>query len=673
MINAENLSVYFGARPVLKEVSFRLGNAERVAIVGPNGAGKSTLLKCCAGLLKPDEGRVSMPNRCRIGYLSQDTAEASSRTVFDEVMTVFGEAEDALKEMRRLEHQMGEIENHDSPEFHKIADRYDFLQQEIMRLDAYSAEARASRVLHGLGFEDKDFHKAHAEFSGGWRMRTELAKILLSAPDILLLDEPTNYLDIETMLWLERHLLDQTAAMIFVSHEKAFMDRLAQRVFEVTLDGRFAIYKGNYTKYRELREERRMVEQQAYDNQQAKIKHMDAFIARFRVTARRAAQAQSRIKSMDKMEIVAPPPPDPQSINFKFPPTTRANRRIVELQNATKKYGNHTVLEDVDFMVERGDKIALVGHNGAGKSTLIKLLTGVEPLSSGTVKVGEMTEMAYFAQHQFDDLSPERTVYDELATQTRAGSGNTVRDLAGAFLFHGDDVNKTVSVLSGGEKTRLRLAKMLLGGGNFLLLDEPTNHLDIAARGTLERALQQFDGAFIIVSHDRTFVDKVVTKICEVANHQVTQFTGTFEDYVRQIEEEQAKERAKENGLAISASAPGLSSGGDGKSKGSEKKSGSAAPAKPAKVEMDPREARKRLRLLRQEAEQLEERIQELETEQSEIDVALGDPSIYSAKGNQAAKLTKRRETVSAKLEETVRQWSKAGEEIEALTALETQ
>jgi len=669
MLSVDRITLHFGARPMLRDVSFHLGVGERVAVVGPNGAGKSTLLRVCAGQLTPESGRVSMPARATTGYLPQDIDVRTERTVFDEVMTVFAEVEKAQDEMRSLEEKMAEVD-HGSEEFQRIADRYDELHQMIDRLDAYTAESRAARVLSGLGFSQKELSQKYNEFSGGWRMRAELAKLLLIAPDVLLLDEPTNYLDIETMLWLERHLLELGAAVLFVSHERAFMDRISQRVFEV-VNGQFTTYKGNYSTYLELREERREKQQQAYDNQQSRVKQIEDFAARFRAAARRASLVQSRLKELDKMEMVEAPPSDPKVMNLKFPPAPPSNRIMVQLDNVEKKYGNKTVLSHVDLTIERGNKIAVVGLNGAGKSTLIKLISGAEPATDGAVKMGERTQVAYFAQYEYESITPTNTVYTELSTQTVAGQGNIVRDVAGAFLFSGDDVNKPVSVLSGGEKTRLRLAKMLLGSGNLLLLDEPTNHLDISARATLQEALRQYTGAFVLVSHDRTFVDAVVNKIVVVEDGHARQYNGSYADYVEALEKRQNE---SEGGPELSkAKSSGAKEETTAKSAKNTKKGGKekASDPIPAVMEkLDPKEARKRLKARRQEAEEIEKTIQKLEAEQGKLDLALAAPDVYKD-GAKVASLTKQRSDATGKLEKALERWTELGEEITALEVFE--
>ena len=667
MLALENISLHFGDRPILRDVSLTVNDGERVALVGPNGAGKSTLLKVAAGEIRPDGGIINIPNRSTIGYLPQEVFLPPERALIDEVMTVFAEAYRAMDEMRELEGRMAEVDPQ-SEEFEKIANRYDYLQHEIIRLDAYTSEARAARVLHGLGFRDSEFRKPCGGFSGGWQMRAELAKVLLRSPDILLLDEPTNYLDIETMIWLEGWLKSTDSSIVFVSHERAFMDNLAQRVVEIAA-GQWSVYKGNYSKYLEERVERRFRQQAAFDNQQVRIKQIEDFAAKFRAQARRASQVQSRLKEIDRMDMVEAPPPDPDTISFRFPAAPRSNKLMMHLEGVTKRYGNATVLENVDFRLHRGEKVAIVGLNGAGKSTLMKLLAGVEQPTEGKLKEGEMTLKSYFAQYQYDDLSPNNTVLDELASQTVAGQGNLARCVAGAFLFRDRDVDKPVHVLSGGEKTRLRLAKMLMGSVNCLLLDEPTNHLDVTARATLEKALQDFDGAVVLVSHDRVFVDRVVNKIYEVKDRKIREFIGSYADYVATLDvtgEDLSDGQAVNSPVATGG--PGGGSG-KGKSAGAVAPKAAPAPAAPVAPALTPKEARKKLRKLEDELGMLEAGIMEVESTLARIDLDMAKPEVYTD-GDAVARLKSLQKTEQARLDGMVARWTTAGEEAEALREL---
>jgi len=665
MLTIDNVSLNFGDRSILRDVNFSVNLGERVALVGPNGAGKSTLLKVCAGELRADGGQVSIPNRATMGYLPQEVSLPPDRPLIEEVMTVFDEAHNAMAEMRVLETRMAEVDP-TSDEFMKIADRYDHLQHEVVRLDAWTAEARAARVLHGLGFHDNEFRKPCGAFSGGWQMRCELGKVLLKSPDVLLLDEPTNYLDIETMIWLENWLKASDAAIVFVSHERAFMDSLAQRVVEVAA-GQWCLYKGNYSDYLVQREERRYQQQAAFDNQQLRIKAIEDFAARFRAKARKASSVQSKLKEIDRMEKVEAPPAELKTIHFRFPEAPRSNKVMLQLDNVTKRYGNATILQNVDFKLHRGEKIAIVGLNGAGKSTFIKLLSGVEPPTEGTVRQGEMTLPSYFAQYQYDDLTPQNTVYNELLAQSTAGQGQLVRNIAGAFLFKDDDIEKQIQVLSGGEKTRLRLAKMLMGSANCLLLDEPTNHLDVTARATLEKALQSFDGGLILVSHDRVFVDRVVNKIYEVKDRGVREYFGSYAEYVANLQTESDGSMSDGQASTLpggkSAAKPTPSPATTAAAAAAAPKAASKAPAKPA---ISPKDARRLVRKLEDEVSTLEAAIMELETTLANIETDMAKPANYQD-GAAMARLTALRQTEQKKLDEVVTRWTKAGEELEGL------
>jgi ATP-binding cassette subfamily F protein 3 len=668
MLSVETLNLYFGDRPILRDLSLTVNDGERVALVGPNGAGKSTLLKVCANEISPDSGKVVLPNKSSLGYLPQEIQLPEDRPLLSEVMSVFDEAHQAMDEMRDLEHQMAEV-NHESEEFQRIADRYDHLQHEVIRLDAYTAEARAARVLHGLGFQDHEMERLCGDFSGGWQMRAGLAKVLLHQPDVMLLDEPTNYLDIETMLWLESWLKSTDSSIIFVSHERAFMDNLADRVVEIAA-GQHSIYRGNYTKYLETREERRAAQQAAYDNQQSRIKQIEDFASKFRAQARRASGVQSRLKEIDRMEKVEPPPPDPRTIQFKFPGAPRSNKVMIDLDEVTKSYEGKTILDEIIFKLHRGEKIALVGLNGAGKSTLIKMLAGREPATDGEIKIGEMTKLAYFSQDQHETLTPTNTVLQELSAETVAGQGNLARDVAGSFLFSNDDAEKPISVLSGGEKTRLRLAKMLMGSVNCLLLDEPTNHLDVHARGTLERALQEYEGAFVLVSHDRIFVDRVATKIYEVKDHNVREYLGSYAEYVEslnvtgdELSDGQAFTTAQEEEAPTTTTD---NNGASNKKPKDEKKKNSTSKKR---EDITPREARKRLKKIQQQIEKFEEQIVEYEDYLAQVDEAMTQPDNYSD-GKKMSKLTAKKSEVQAKLDEIMHEWQTLGDKASELTEL---
>ena len=529
MFSVNEVICRFGDRTVLRNVSFSVEDGEKLAIVGANGSGKSTLLQIIAGGLKPDSGSVVCPKSARIGYLPQEAQLDSRRTLNEELLSVFKAAHKHLAEMARLEAQMAQADG--GGEFDRIARRYDFLQGEIQRLDAYTMEAQAAQTAAGLGFSADDLTRRCNEFSGGWRTRVVLAKVLLGRPDILLLDEPTNHLDLETMLWLEGWIRASRACVAMVSHERAFMDRLAHETLELA-NGEATLYHGNYTDHLAQRKERRLQQQRAYDNQQLKIREIGKFIARFRCNASKAALVQSRILQLGKIKRLKPPPPDPNTIHFEFPHAERANKEVIVLEGASKAYGERQVLKPFDLTVYRGDRIAALGLNGAGKSTLLRMLAGVEPLSSGRRIVGSKVRIEHFEQFEADSLSSDRTVVEEMLSAAPVTQSGDVRDLLGAFLFRGNDVDRPARVLSGGERTRLRLAKMLFSRANCLILDEPTNHLDLASRLTLEHALRRFSGSLVLVSHDRVFLDQVANKIVEVRDGSLRVFPGNYTDYL---------------------------------------------------------------------------------------------------------------------------------------------
>jgi len=532
MFDVQDINLHFGGRHILKDASFKVSNGERAAIIGPNGAGKSTLLKIVAGLISPETGAVTKPKSADIGYLPQETVIDSGLTVEEECRTVFQEVLDHELEMRDIEHSMAEMDDHECDEYLRLADRYDHLLHETLRRDVHSMDATIGRVLAGLGFKATDLQRPCREFSGGWQMRIALGKLLLANPDILLLDEPTNHLDIESIEWLGQWLEGHEGSILMVSHERSFMDRLVNKVIEIDRS-RVVVYRGNYTKSLAQRDERRKIQVRAYMNQQQEIAQAERFIERFRAKATKAAQAQSKIKMLEKMDRIEAPEDDLKTIHFRFPPAPRSGKEVLAGTNLTQRFGANEVFSNVDFRLYRGEKVALVGVNGAGKTTLMKILAGKLRPSAGRVNVGSSVEMSYFAQYEFEDLHPSNTVLGEFLASAPLEVSGEARNILGAFLFKDDDVEKKVAVLSGGEKTRLRLARMLCGKANLLLMDEPTNHLDIGSRLTLEGALRQYEGAVVLVSHDRYFLDNVATRIVEIADGEIRSYPGNYEDYLR--------------------------------------------------------------------------------------------------------------------------------------------
>ncbi len=515
--------------------SFRVEDGERAAIVGPNGAGKTTLLRVVAGLQASESGEVRMPRDSEIGYLPQHLELDSERTLFEECRQVFAESMAHEAEMREIEQRMSEeAAQHDSPAYQRMTDRYGHLLHELQRRDYHTMDAQIGRILAGLGFKNSEYDRPCTAFSGGWQMRIAIARILLQNPDILLLDEPTNHLDIETIEWLANWIAAHEGSVLMVSHERAFMDRLCTKMVALEGGGRVVVYRGNYTRSLQARAERHEQMRRAFENQQQEIAQIQRFIDRFRYQASKATLVQSRVKALERIERLEPPPRDElQTISIRFPQPERTAKEVVRAEGIWKSYGDNIVLRGVDFSLYRGEKVALVGVNGAGKTTLMRLIAGRDTPTSGTVEFGGGVVFEYFAQYDHDDLSPERTVLNEFYSAAPLGVSCDARSILGAFLFEGDDVDKPVRVLSGGERTRLRLAKMLCGKSNLLLLDEPTNHLDIGSRLTLERAVKDYEGTVVFVSHDRYFLDSVPTRVVEISDGRLRSFPGNYEDYLR--------------------------------------------------------------------------------------------------------------------------------------------
>jgi ATP-binding cassette subfamily F protein 3 len=519
----------FGPKVLFEELDWLVNPKERAGIVGGNGTGKSTLLKVLAGLESLDYGSIVTMKGVSAGYLPQDGLSLSGRTVFAECMSVFEELRQMEVEMEDLTRRMSELD-HSTPEYAQVAERFHRVENEFSARDGYAIEAQVGTVLSGLGFPREDWRRRTEEFSGGWQMRIALAKLLLEKPNLLLLDEPTNHLDLEARNWLEGYLGSYPNAFVMVSHDRFFLDVTVSRTIEIW-NKRVHFYGGNYSKYEVLKTERRAQLKASYDNQQEKIQHLEAFINRFRYQATKAKQVQSRIKELEKIERIEIPP-DEETIHFKFPQPKASGRIVAEFRNVQKSYGEKFVFGGADFIIERGDRVALVGVNGAGKSTLIKILAGTEPVSTGEYTLGHNAEADYFAQDQYKELDPDAKMIDDLSTVAPRSTNTELRTILGSFLFSGDDVYKQIGVLSGGERNRYALARMLLKPANFMLLDEPTNHLDMRAKDVLLNALQDFTGTVVFVSHDRYFIDKLATRVFEVGEGKVTPFPGNYEDYL---------------------------------------------------------------------------------------------------------------------------------------------
>ncbi|HET8549558.1 MAG TPA: ABC-F family ATP-binding cassette domain-containing protein [Bryobacteraceae bacterium] len=529
MIQFSGAGKRFGPKLLFEDLNWLVTPKERAGLVGANGTGKSTLLKILARVESLDYGSMSVMKGITAGYLPQDGLTLSGRTVFAECMTVFAGLQEIERELEALTRQMAELDP-STLEYTAVADRFHRLETEFQGRDGYAIEAQVGTVLNGLGFPREDWTRRTEEFSGGWQMRIALAKLLLEKPNLLLLDEPTNHLDLEARNWLEDYLSSYPHAFVLISHDRYFLDVTVERIIELW-NRRAHFYPGNYEKYIQLKTERREQLEAAYRNQRERIEQLEAFISRFRYQATKAKQVQSRIKELDKIERIEIPPEE-KSIHFSFPQPAPSGRIVGEFQNVSKAYGEKLVFSGVNFVIERGDRIALVGVNGAGKSTLIKLLSGAEPLTSGEYKLGHNVTVDYFAQDQYKELAPDARMIDDLTDAAPRRTQTELRSLLGCFLFSEDEVFKRIGVLSGGERGRYALAKMLLNPSNFLLLDEPTNHLDIRAKDVLLEALSAFTGTVVFVSHDRYFIDKLATRVFEIESGEVQVFPGNYEDYL---------------------------------------------------------------------------------------------------------------------------------------------
>ncbi len=529
MIQFSGAGKHYGPKILFENVDWLVTPNERTGIVGANGTGKSSLVKVLVGLESLDSGTLNVQRGISIGYLPQEGLYLSGRTVFAECMTVFASLRALEEEQEQLTHRMAELDPA-SEEYAAVAERFHIAESQFQAHDGYTIEAQVGAVLSGLGFSQKEWRRRTEEFSGGWQMRIALAKLLLEKPNLLVLDEPTNHLDLESRNWLEGYLSAYPYALVLVSHDRYFLDITVRRIAELWNKG-LHFYSGGYSRYEEQKTERRAQLRAAFNNQQDRIRQLEAFISRFRFQATKAKQVQSRMKELEKIERIELPPEE-QSIRFHFPQPKPSGRVVAEFKNVSKTYGDHQVFANVNFYIERGDRIALVGLNGAGKSTLIRILAGAEPVTGGEYLLGHNAQPDYFAQDQYKELDTGARLVDDLVTVAPRASNTELRSILGCFLFSEDDVFKTISVLSGGERNRYALARMLMMPSNFLLLDEPTNHLDIRAKDVLLTALQEYTGTVVFVSHDRYFIDRLATRIFEIADGAVSVFPGNYEDYL---------------------------------------------------------------------------------------------------------------------------------------------
>lgn len=545
MISVDGLTVEFGGSALFSDISFVINEKDRIALMGKNGAGKSTLLKILAGVREPTRGKVSAPKDTVIAYLPQHLMTEDGRTVFEETAQAFVHLHEMEAEIAALNKELETRTDYESDSYMELIERVSTLSEKFYSIEEINYDADIEKTLLGLGFTREDFNRQTSEFSGGWRMRIELAKLLLKKPDVLLLDEPTNHLDIESIQWLEDFLIDNGQAVVVISHDRAFVDHITTRTIEVTMR-RIYDYKVNYSQYLQLRKERREQQQKAYDEQQKFIAETKDFIERFKGTYSKTLQVQSRVKMLEKLEILEVDEEDTSALRLKFPPSPRSGSYPVTIENVSKSYGDHTVFRNANLTIERGDKIAFVGKNGEGKSTLVKCIMK-ELEHDGTLTIGHNVMIGYFAQNQASLLDENLTVFQTIDDVAKGDIRNKIKDLLGAFMFGGENSAKKVKVLSGGERTRLAMIKLLLEPVNLLILDEPTNHLDMKTKDILKQALMDFDGTLIVVSHDRDFLDGLVTKVYEFGNKKVTEHLEGIYEFLQRKKMENLNELERKN------------------------------------------------------------------------------------------------------------------------------
>ena len=631
MITVGNLSVLFGGKPLFEDISFMIQSRDRVGLTGKNGAGKSTLLKIIARQQEPTKGTVSFPNGYRIGYLPQEMKHNSGTTIFEEARTAFAEVLRLEDEIAKLSSALETRTDYESDEYHGIIERLNEAGQRLSLLGSGSVDGETEKVLLGLGFRSADMNRQMDEFSGGWKMRVELAKILLQSPDAVLLDEPTNHLDIEAIQWLEGFLSGYPGAVILVSHDRAFLDAVTNRTIEITV-GKIEDYKASYSKYVELRKERRELQMAAYLNQKKMIEDTEKFIDRFRYKASKAVQVQSRIKQLDKVDRIEVEEEDNAAIHFRFPPAPRSGKVVVTAEDVSKSFGEKHVLSKLDFMVERGDKIAFVGRNGEGKTTLSKIITG-KLEHDGSVALGHNVQLGYFAQNQADTLDPSLTVMETLEQVAAGTTTQQIRNILGAFLFGGEAVDKRVKVLSGGEKGRLAIARLLMQPVNLLVLDEPTNHLDMRSKDILKESLKQYDGTLILVSHDREFLDGLCNKVFEFKSGAVREFPGGIFEFLQSRKLETLKQLEQDKQVARKAELPIVEQ------------------RKPVNPEVE-----KQKKQLQTKIRNAEERIAQLEADLEVNENALADPETY-ADSAKSSDLLARHTTLKNDLDAAMQNW----------------
>ncbi|OFX32398.1 MAG: glycosyl transferase family 2 [Bacteroidetes bacterium GWA2_32_17] len=644
MISLDNVTLSFGGFELFKEISFLISQKDRIGLVGRNGTGKSTLLKLIVGEIKADEGVITKPSGITIGYLPQLLDYNDSATVWEETITAFKEVNTIQKRINQIHAELIKLSVHETEKSLKLASELSEFNERLIYLDGNNIEEKTERVLIGLGFKRTDFNRFTNEYSGGWRMRIELAKILLQMPDVFLLDEPTNHLDIEAIQWLEDFLKDYKGAVLLISHDKAFLDHVTHRTVELSL-GKIYDYKVPYSKFVLLRKERRQQQLSAFKNQQKKIDDTEKFIEKFRYKATKSVQVQSRIKQLDKIERIEVDEEDISSMRISFPPSPRSGSVVYDLKNVSKSYGTNEILKSIDLTIQRGDKLALVGKNGEGKTTLMRMVKG-ELEYNGIGTCGYQVKIGYYAQNQDQILDKDRTVLQSIDDIAVGEVRTKIRRILGAFLFSGEDVDKKVKVLSGGECSRLALAKLLLEPVNFLLLDEPTNHLDMISKEVLKEALQNYDGTLLIVSHDRDFIDGLVTRIVEVCNKSLKEYSNNIWEFLEKKKIENLNEL---NVKIIQKNTSNSLNKGDNKKRFTEKK------------EFD-----KLLRKAENNIIKCEKEISELELELQQMDEILINP-VEFRKVSSDPKIFEKYNTTKSNIDKKMIEWANLNEELQKL------
>ena len=648
MISVEGLKVEFNATPLFEDVSYVINKKDRIALVGKNGAGKSTMLKILAGLQHPTAGTVSIPRECTIGYLPQVMVLSDERTVMQEAELAFEHIFEMQADIERMNQELADRTDYESEDYQKLIDRFTHENDRFLMMGGTNYQAEIERTLQGLGFSRTDFDRPTSEFSGGWRMRIELAKLLLRRPDVLLLDEPTNHLDIESIQWLENFLATRANAVVLVSHDRAFLNNVTTRTIEISC-GRIYDYKVKYDEFVVLRKERREQQLRAYENQQKQIEDTEAFIERFRYKATKAVQVQSRIKQLEKIERIEVDEEDNSALRLKFVCSSRSGNYPVICEDVAKAYGNHVVFHDVNLTINRGEKVAFVGKNGEGKSTLVKCIMGEISDYTGKLTLGHNVQIGYFAQNQAQLLDGELTVFDTIDRVAVGDIRLKIRDILGAFMFGGEASDKKVKVLSGGERTRLAMIKLLLEPVNFLILDEPTNHLDMRSKDVLKEAIRDFDGTVIIVSHDRDFLDGLATKVYEFGGGVVKEHLGGIYDFLKKKQIENLNELQKSPSLSESPT-------------GGKKLSAAEAPqASAGRLSYEEqKELNKRLK-------KLERRVAdcEAEIEQTEAAIAILEEKMATPEGASDMSLYEQHQKLKQQLDRVMEEWDAASTELE--------